>query len=458
MTLGMYKLGPLVVAALVVAALIGIVVLEQPMFGVVAALLAIPLEHSSVKLGGGGLSPTETLFIVTAAAVLLRTVASDGRQELPTPYAFLVGLLGVMLLGASYATNSGIVLHVVLMWSAFVVVSLLVATAPATRVELALGALVVAAGVVGVIAIASTGTQELVQGGQNAVGRAHGVFGHANFLADFMILALPQAIVMVARGPAVRRVIAIVAIPLIVAGLMLSLSRTGIVGALCALAVMLAWRDFRRAVVVLLVLVAAFGVLNSGAISRSKEVSIVSQRLSTAGGGSSIQRDPRPDIWRATPGIIAEDPLFGVGAKNFQYASRRRGLIGVDGGSYVHAHNTILTFAAEFGLVGLALFLGFVVTLIRMVAPGWRRDGPYRAWVVSLSASLIGLSIASLGDYPPDNNAIWASTLVVAGALIALARHNERSAAGSLPESRPAPRRSRAPAVIPEPRHAASRP
>jgi O-antigen ligase len=362
-------------------------------------------------------------MVLAALAALLRILIGD-RVVLAVPNVLLLALVVVILLGAINAPDYNRALHAALMWGAFAVGSLVIASAPLELVRRVLICLVFAAGAVGVLAIAKGGNQELVQGGQDAVGRVGVVFDHPNFLAYFMILALPQAIVLFRLGSPAARALALVAILPMVIGLMLTLSRTGIVGALVALLVLLAWSDFRRIVIVLIVAVGAYGIVNQGAISRSKEISLLSKRLATVGGGSTVQRDARPTIWRAVPGIVAEHPLLGAGAGNFALVSRRNGLFGEDGGSYVHAHDLLLTIAAELGLAGLAVFLALMGSIGRMAAAGWRSHGPNQPWVISLTASLVGLFVAGIGDYPASNNAIWATTLVVIGALVAFVRHD----------------------------------
>lgn len=81
----------------------------------------------------------------------------------------------------------------------------------------------------------------------------------------------------------------------------------------------------------------------------------------------------RMAMWHAATTMLAERPLFGVGARGFQAALaqlQRENRFPTDVGLFDHAHSTYLTVAAEYGLVGLAVLAAVVVSLWRLLGAG----------------------------------------------------------------------------------------
>jgi hypothetical protein len=92
----------------------------------------------------------------------------------------------------------------------------------------------------------------------------------------------------------------------------------------------------------------------------------------------------RYDLWRVAAGTVADHPLLGVGADNFEvdFARERR-----SGEEPLYPHSLFLRSFSQTGLVGGALFLGFVVAAL-MAALGRRRRSDALANAVA-SASLV---------------------------------------------------------------------
>jgi O-antigen ligase len=213
-------------------------------------------------------------------------------------------------------------------------------------------------------------------------------------------------------------------------GLLLTLSRTGIVGVAVALAVLMAWPPFRRVAVVGLAALIVFGTLNLAAIERSEQVSVVSERLATLGRSNAVGGDPRLRIWDTGLQMATDHPLLGVGADNFPNASTAYGLRDESGGTFDHAHDVPLTVAAELGLPGL-IALGFLAFWVgRLVLRGVRRrDDGLDLLALGAAAALAGIAIPSLGDYPPRVNAIAGTFAVLVGMLVAVDRLRRKGTA-----------------------------
>jgi O-antigen ligase len=423
-----YAAGPPMALAALVSAGVVVAVMWQPMVGVYLGLLSIPLELLSFRVGGSfGLSPSELLFLLTAAATAFH-VAARSRTITPSPvFGWFLALLLVGLLGLTFAEDTFVIVRIVLMWSAFLAVAALVSSGTPEELERVLRAVGLTGGIVGLIALATTGDQQLMAGGVIASNRAEATFAHPNVLAFCLQMSIPVALVTGMRARGLMKVVLLAAAAIAVAGLALTLSRGGIVGAGISLAVLLAWAPFRRYAGAILLVLSLFALANLGSLHDSS-ASLVAQRLGTL-NSEGIRDNPRTKIWRATPDIIADYPFLGTGIGNFGEVSPRYGIRDLGGFAYDHAHNIVLTFAAETGLIGVFLFLGFVFAVARAGMRALRAgDWPGFAPALAVAASLVGLFVTSLGEYPPRTNVIMAMIMVLVGSLVAYERlASERS-------------------------------
>lgn len=427
-TLLSYRAGPGVGLVVPLAAAAVATICWRPILGVYVAMLAVPLELTTFQVGAAGFSPAEIFLLVTALAAAVRAVVGERSLQLravhPAHLCF-AALVVVAALGLFYAADTYVVAKISISWLAFLLVSVVVSRADRDQLERALACLVLAGGIIGVIAVTRSGSQELTAGGQVASGRATGAFHHPNVLAFFLVLTLPVAIGLAARGSGVRRTLMIVAAVAIFAGLLLTLSRSGLIGAAASLIVLLWWPPFRRVISVSLVGVLIFASLNAGAISNNKEVSLVRERVSTVSSTETRQDNPRTKIYKATLAIIPAYPFLGVGQGNFSIVSPQYGLLDIGGLHYDHAHDILLTIAAESGLIGLALFIAFVLAVGRAAGRALSRRGPPYPVVLGLVAALVGIMVMGIFEYPPRTNVIMATMLIEAGALIGYSRAAE---------------------------------
>jgi O-antigen ligase len=295
----------------------------------------------------------------------------------------------------------------------------------------------IAGGVAGFVAVAGGTDQSLVAGGLIATNRAQASFAQPNVLGFFLVLAIPTAVVLSVQGrPLTRAFMALMAVGA-VWGLMLSLSRTSLVGTFLGLGVLLLWPEFRRWAVVGLAALALFALFNVQALEKSQQISVVTQRLATLGRTTTVESDPRLQMWKTTPKIVAAHPLFGVGAGNYSVAAKRYALLDQNDLPFDHAHDVPLTIAAELGLPGLAVLAWFIVALGALVlrAIGLRGDPLRGALLLALAATMVAVVPIALADYPPRTNAIAATFIVEVGALAGLLRHARRAATPPAPSA-----------------------
>ncbi|MBM4257732.1 MAG: hypothetical protein FJ147_17800 [Deltaproteobacteria bacterium] len=138
-----------------------------------------------------------------------------------------------------------------------------------------------------------------------------------------------------------------------------------------------------------------------------------------------VQNLPRSQIWQANIDMIKERPLLGWGYGNYRkfrdpfYAQHPTA------NHTGHAHNTFLQIAVDSGLIGLAAFLFFFWSVLRLGWETYRRippgDEPYRSFVLGTLLSIVGFLIGGLTQHNFGDAEVVIVMWAVAG-LIARAR------------------------------------
>jgi O-antigen ligase len=419
-----YRTDPLIAAGTPVVIGLLAVIVWRPIVGVYLGILAITVSDFTLTVADTHFTVAEVVLGATAVAAVGRLLATgEGiRRPHPAHLAYLA-FCGWMALGLLFAEDPFTTRKILIFWVVFGVISMLVASSTPKQVERVLLCIALTGGIVAVIAISSGVTQEVEAAGQFAKGRAQSAFAHPNVFAFYLILSLAPAIAMAGRGGQLRRLLMLVCAGLIIAGLLLTLARGGIIGGAVSLMVLLWWAPFRRVAFGLLIVVGVYAAFNLNSLENAKEVSVVSERLGTVTNRQDVQANPRIRIWSKTFPMVADHPWLGVGEGNYPIWSPRYGLLDIGGLHYDHAHDLLLTIAAETGLIGLALFLAFGWGVARAAARARRGRRPETfAIALSLSAALLGLFINSVGEYPPRTTVILAAIMVEVGALIACER------------------------------------
>jgi O-antigen ligase len=426
LTLVMDRAGVIAGLALPVGIAVAVVVLRRPLLGVQLAVLSVPLEVMALKLGGqAGLSPAELLLLLTAGAALVNWALQGRRPSIPPAFAAVAAICLLIALSYTVATDKVIVTKILLMWSAFAVVGVLVTESTEVEIRRTLICIALAGGIVGAIAVSGAGQQTLVGGGEIATNRAQGSFEQPNVLGFFLVMTIPIAAVLSFRTASLWFRIAMwLSLFFAVWGLMLSLSRTSLLGTALAFGILLLWPPFRRLAVVGLGALLVFSFVNAKALEQSHQVSVLAGRLSTLTERNAVRNDPRSAIYATAPKIIEANPWLGVGEGNFSIGSKPYGLHDEKGDPYDHAHDIVLTFGAELGLAGilLVLWLGFEVAQLAWRAIRTRVDPRLGPLGLGLAAAMAGVLLTNLGDYPPRTNVIAATFLIEVGLLVAIAR------------------------------------
>lgn len=287
-----------------------------------------------------------------------------------------------------------------------------------------LGALLVGATVSGISGI-------LAGGGAQAA-RAAGTVGDANELAAALVLSLGVAAGFVANrelGP-LARILGGAAAGVCLLGILLSLSRGGLLGlvAACVAAVVVGGRWRGRIILV------ASGVLVTGVTYFVLFASLPAKErvTNTTGGGTG-----RLDLWTVAERMIADRPIEGVGTGQFQSSSvhylLRPGAI--ERGDFILsqpkvAHNTYLSVLAELGIVGGVLFGALiavsVVSLLRAAALYQRADDKRMEMLVrGLVIGVLGY-LATLLFISENYSKLFWIVLALGPVVLAVAREQGR--------------------------------
>lgn len=190
-----------------------------------------------------------------------------------------------------------------------------------------------------------------------------GLFTNANSMADFYAMAIPVALLLALRGGrgASQRIVAAVAVPLMLASLFLSGSRGGMIATAIVVAIAFLWS--RVGIARTLLIVTASSVLV--AASYAVLTTLLSDYFDLILRGLEEQglETPRTKIWPCYLGIILRRPLgLGFAPENVTPLVSQCGLV------VSTAHNIYLDMAAQSGVGSLIAFLILMRALLRNTA------------------------------------------------------------------------------------------
>ena len=422
-----YALGPLHAAFFfAIAVAVGVLAYRRPSLGVGALIVCAPFADARYLFGTSITVPKAALIGFVVALVLHRSAL---RVLLERPVRMLLlafaGILGAIVLSALYALHHDVVAREFFKWLeyavAFAAVVVGFASDPDDRpIWVALIAMAFFEfGESGYQLLFGAASGVSIHG--HVIPRVAGSLEGPNQFAGWWNLLLP---VLFARMLADRN-------PWLVASVVLgtivevaTLSRSGIVAALVAGAVvLLVTRPSRRvgfgfaasAIVVAAVLIVAG--LSIGIEARFFSLAEVPQPDHL--GTRSILRQAAIDLWRRSP-------LVGIGAGNFEFDT---GMVGHPE-VHTHANSLYLQALSETGLIGFSATLFMLWTIIATFARSFSR----RPIIIGVFAANIALALHQVFDYLwffPKVGTLWAILLAV-GVVEILAARND---VGRVPEA-----------------------
>lgn len=302
----------------------------------------------------------KALLPVVALALLRPRAVTIPRPRVSVTFSWTVvslGLLSVWLLASlTWAIEVGRVVEFIRVWVPMAALFLVIAyRAPSVAsIRLVVAALVVSATVSVLTGLGGDGSIDA----SDEIVRLAGGAADPNFLAAGLPAALVFGLVWLFRLERITaRLVTAVALGVVLVGLVLTGSRGGLVAlvALIPAAVILSGPARGRAVVGLISAVLLVGPL----------VFMTStwDRIFDGEGGTG-----REELWAIAVDVTAGRPFTGVGPDNFGLVAPeyvrdvgQLGFVDLIVNRPHQVHNVYLQLAAETGLVGLILFLSFVV-------------------------------------------------------------------------------------------------
>lgn len=210
----------------------------------------------------------------------------------------------------------------------------------------------------------------------------------------------------------------LLAATVMVAGLLFSLSRMGIIAAVGSLAVMAAFSGFQRKAGLWF----GAGVLACGIVLVLwMGAGPVLGRFGTLGEEYTSVDESRWSLWRDTARLVGGHPLLGSGLGTFPVAFTR--VQSTFLGSFVnHAHNDYLELASDLGIPAAALFFGSAGALLVWVArKAASSDMSFeRVMALGCLGSIAAILLHSLADfnlYIPANALVFALILGLAASI-----------------------------------------
>lgn len=185
---------------------------------------------------------------------------------------------------------------------------------------------------------------------------------------------------------------------LLLLGVFFSLARTYYVSLLITVLMVLIRKNWRTSVLyisIIAVFISTIMVISPHIRERVFSISDLKKNLSNV---------ERLYIWKTSVDIIVDNPISGVGFKQWrnrfpEYAGKYSDYWRFTEGAYHHAHNLYLSVAAETGIVGLSIFLIFWLYLLYNIFNNAKRfsEGSFdKAFTLGTMFGLINLLIGGL--------------------------------------------------------------
>jgi len=405
-------LGPAVILAIPIVVVAVLAIGSAPWVAPAIVFMAFPVAYVEIPVAGH--LQVRLVEVAVAAVTGLVVLHRLNAKRTPLPWSpemwwGLLFLMWMVVATPSALNGAEAIKQDIDVIAGFLFALTVLASCPTMEdLRRTLGVLLAVGAGLGAIGLRGISSLRATFAGQVGINRAHGVFAHPNDLALFtaMLLMVAIGIALGARSRLVRVFASLTALISLVA-LAASLSRGawfGTAAGTVALVVLLpvARRAVTRVALPLFALVAL--VVGLVLPSPPPQVLVVRERIGTITKPFEDPYDQRPAIWAEAIREIKEDPWTGQGPASFPLASALSGSLSQTVGAE-HAHDTLLTVAAETGLpnvlflIGLTLAVG--LTLFRSVRA--LRDTDDAPLVAGAGAALVALVGQGLVDFTLRN-------------------------------------------------------
>ncbi|MGH3383392.1 MAG: O-antigen ligase family protein [Nocardioidaceae bacterium] len=414
------------------------VVSWQPLVGILLVPALVGVGNDPIPGAPFGLQVVHVLVGFALAGVGLHLVLYlDHRVRRPsvaTRRAFVAigafvavswfsGLLGV-------APSTALTANLTLTGAALLAVGISISVC--TQRQLRLFVVVVVLGSIAATApvLGQLGDVESRRGGTVVDNRPTGAFADPNELGIYAVVIVVLALTLLAVGRRLELVVGVVGGGFALAGLLLSFSRGAWLAALAAGVVLLAYPLMRGRILRVL----AVGVLVAGLLVSTSVVDLpvgaLQDRASSLLSGASNPYDARPAIWQTALGIFVDHPLLGAGPGSFStVVAEAPGFLWAY--PVVHAHSGPLTVAAETGALGLLTSLAVVLVVGAGLLGGRLRgsgDPSATGLLHGILAALCGVGACLGVDYTLRNPLVLTMVWMLVGIALAASQLSESAA------------------------------
>jgi O-antigen ligase len=221
-------------------------------------------------------------------------------------------------------------------------------------------------------------------------GRTISTLGGPIYLGSALIPLAPLGLHFLLEKRSWDRILGGIGSLLIWAGILGSVSRGALIGAMAGC--LFAWLASRRELVS--VLLSRRGMI----ASVSALIAFGGLLTASAARGRSAADRGRVEVWKIALRVAGANPVFGIGPGGFETGLRRHrsdayvALVG-PAGSQADAHNDVLHVAATTGAAGLLAYGFLLFALVRLVSRALARDGPERGRTAAFAGAALGLFV-----------------------------------------------------------------
>lgn len=383
------------IAALVLAPLLLLFMLgaaRRPIL--LAAVVPVSQPIGEVLIPGGILQGAHLAMALTVGLVVIhrQLIGLPLRPAMPGAFGLLLFDTCVLLsLPQALDLATAIRQTVVVVLASLFVLAFVAAIQTFAQFRVISALTLAGAGVVCATAFGDVSSVKGTAGGVIVEG-ATGLFSEHNQMGSFAAAAAMLSIgVVLAAQSRMGRLAAAVVTVISLGAVALALSRGAYIGTALGLLYLLiilpaARNAFRRALIPLLGVGVGLAVL----APYVSQITLVLRRVGSLARPSSNPYDARPQIWAEAGRQIRAHPWVGVGPGNFPVVSHQVGSEAAYADA-AHAHNVILTVAAEVGIPAALVFIGLTLYWSTVSAKSIRRlsPGPAAALVAGPAAALV---------------------------------------------------------------------
>jgi putative inorganic carbon (hco3(-)) transporter len=424
------RAGPGVMFALPVGAVLLVVAVLHPRVAIALFVLALPVGGIAIPGAPGDVKIVHMAAAVAVAATVVNRVGIGERPSVwVRPMAWVLGIAALALASTPQALDVPTAVKQDVTLAIGVALALAIPLACRSLRELRpLVLLVLAVGAV--MCVTSFGSASQLQATYNGSlvnNRAVGVFHQPNELGSFsgMLLMLAVGTWFGARSLA-ERLLSLASAACAITALALTLSRGAWIGVmLAALLVLWLLPAARRAVVVIGVPLVILAAVLGSFRSPPPQLQILTERVQSISTPAANPYDDRPAIYREAIHVIVTHPLLGVGPENFIVAATKSAS-DTQTVAPLHAHNFLMTVAAEIGLPAAALLIGLTLSIGWRVRQAARLDPSSGAMTVGLGAALVVLLGQGIVDFTMRNPVIFTFVWSVLGMTLVAVRAVDR--------------------------------